>query len=172
MRSADGAAPHTCLPSAHAAGRTRPTGACSPRSCGCAPAAPGPHVDSFKRLNDIRGHQAGDATLRAVASALAGAVRPGDTVARYGGDEFVILLPRVDLGELPRLTQRLKESVMDALDEDTRKSGVAISAGHAAFPRDADNPTGLVGAADAALYDDRHAHRGSNAPTVSARRSR
>lgn len=54
-------------------------------------------LDDFKRVNDLRGHQAGDAVLRAVVHALVGEFRAFDRVARYGGDEFVVILPNADL---------------------------------------------------------------------------
>ena len=54
-------------------------------------------LDDFKRVNDVHGHQAGDAVLRAVVQALVGEFRAFDRVARYGGDEFVVILPNADL---------------------------------------------------------------------------
>ncbi len=56
-------------------------------------------LDDFKRVNDEHGHQAGDRVLRAIAGALRAAVRTSDVVARYGGDEFVVLMPDTDADE-------------------------------------------------------------------------
>jgi diguanylate cyclase (GGDEF)-like protein len=68
-------------------------------------------LDDFKRVNDIRGHQAGDELLRRVALALQQQLRPYDQVARYGGDEFVLLLPGSDEDAARQVTERVRDAV-------------------------------------------------------------
>ena len=68
-------------------------------------------LDHFKRINDQHGHGAGDAVLRAVAQALRRAVRPMDTVARLGGEEFAVLLPNVSPPLAEALADRLRQAV-------------------------------------------------------------
>ncbi|MGH2950311.1 MAG: bifunctional diguanylate cyclase/phosphohydrolase, partial [Solirubrobacteraceae bacterium] len=68
-------------------------------------------LDDFKRVNDVRGHQAGDELLRRVAALLQAELRPYDQVARYGGDEFVLLLPGSDEAAARTVAERVRDSV-------------------------------------------------------------
>jgi diguanylate cyclase (GGDEF)-like protein len=70
-------------------------------------------VDDFKSINDVQGHQAGDAALAAIAELLCGAVRAGDIVARVGGDEFAILLETTGLAEASAVATRLTQSIRE-----------------------------------------------------------
>ncbi len=105
-------------------------------------------IDHFKRLNDERGHQAGDEVLRDVAAALSRACRDVDTAARYGGEEFAVVLPGCDAGTAAVIAERLRQAV------NSISVGVQVtaSAGVASFPRHADGADALVRAADEALY--------------------
>ena len=76
-------------------------------------------VDRFKEWNDARGHLAGDRLLLRAARALLDASRPQDFVARYGGDEYAVIVGDVDGETLPALASRLKESLGAALSEET-----------------------------------------------------
>jgi len=68
-------------------------------------------LDDFKRVNDVRGHQAGDELLRQVAAVLLAELRPYDQVARYGGDEFVLLLPGSDETDALRVAERVRDAI-------------------------------------------------------------
>lgn len=112
-------------------------------------------VDHFKNLNDARGHLAGDATLRRVGELLGGAVRKVDTLARHGGEEFALVLPRADRAAALEVAEKLRALVAGtAFEHGSAQPGgkVTISVGVAAFPEDARDLPGLLDAADAALY--------------------
>ncbi len=108
-------------------------------------------LDGFKSFNDGYGHPAGDRLLRAVADALRAAVRDGDRVYRYGGDEFAILLPGVERAEAEVVADRLAAGVaaIRGLDDGP---GVTISIGIAMYPDDGRTKSDLVALADAGLY--------------------
>ena len=100
-------------------------------------------LDKFKRVNDERGHLEGDAVLRGAARALAGVVREGDAIGRYGGDEFLL----VTYGELTE-AEALADRASGAVHE---RTGLTLSAGVARFPEDGATPEELVAAADTLL---------------------
>lgn len=102
-------------------------------------------LDDFKRVNDERGHAAGDAVLRGTARAIRAAVRPDDPVVRWGGDEFVVVVPGVSADDARALAVRIAASVA-AADEGIRVSvGVAVRDGHETWRATFDR-------ADAELY--------------------
>lgn len=111
-------------------------------------------VDRFKRINDRHGHVVGDRVLAAVAGAIAAGVRSHDAVGRFGGEEFVVLLPETALGEALTVAERLRSAVSALAFEDPKglevrlSLGVAEGRGIAAAGADA-----FVAAADDALYE-------------------
>jgi diguanylate cyclase (GGDEF)-like protein len=110
-------------------------------------------LDDFKQVNDRFGHQAGDQVLRTFADILRSSVREIDLPARFGGEEFAVLLPQTDLEGAQRLAERLRRALA-ARPMTTRPGAlVAVTAsfGVAAFP-DARTPAALFAAADGALY--------------------
>ncbi|MBA2504327.1 MAG: diguanylate cyclase [Thermoleophilaceae bacterium] len=107
-------------------------------------------IDHFKQVNDTFGHAAGDETLKVVAGALERGVREVDVVARFGGEEFAVLLPGQDERGAYDLAERLRTEVADASKNGSET--VTISFGIAAFPLHAGTASGLLSAADAALY--------------------
>ena len=111
-------------------------------------------VDGLKRINDTYGHLAGDALLREVSNALTDAVRGEDVVARYGGDEFVVLLPATGASAAAVVAQRISDGIARhrfmAGRDLLQIPGVSL--GTATFPQDGATAEELLAAADATLY--------------------
>ena len=127
-------------------------------------------LDHFKLVNDRHGHLAGDRVLSSVAEALRAEVRDNDLVGRFGGEEFVIMLPGhdgagYDRAELEAVADRIRRRV-DALDVDVATADgpltvgdLSVSVGGATFPDDAADLDGLLEVADSALYAAKRAGR-------------
>ncbi|GAC1306030.1 MAG: hypothetical protein NVSMB16_01790 [Acidimicrobiales bacterium] len=110
-------------------------------------------LDQFKAVNDTFGHAAGDTLLRLVAERLRGCVRDEDTVARIGGDEFVLLLPRVaGLDGTVTVAQRVKKAFIDPFPVGRDRLAVTASIGVAMYPHDGEDASDLLSAADSAMY--------------------
>jgi diguanylate cyclase (GGDEF)-like protein/PAS domain S-box-containing protein len=111
-------------------------------------------LDGFKDINDRYGHDAGDVVLREVAQRLAGTTRPSDTVARYGGDEFVVLLDGLPEGltEAAHIARRLVAAVSSTPIRFGRRVTITASAGVVVAPVHLDNPERLITAADRLMY--------------------
>jgi diguanylate cyclase (GGDEF)-like protein len=105
-------------------------------------------LDGFKAVNDSRGHDAGDDVLRLVASAVRRALRAGDVLGRYGGDELLVVAEGTGVPEAATLARRIGEAVRAAAGGD----GIDITFGVAVYPTDADSPDALLVAADRAMY--------------------
>ena len=111
-------------------------------------------LDHFKRVNDQHGHAAGDQVLKQVATLLTSLMRMGDVVARFGGEEFVVVLPGTDARDAATLAERIRAAVeQNAFIID---GGIplhcTISIGIASYPDDASDLAGLLEVADAAMY--------------------
>ncbi len=110
-------------------------------------------VDGFGLINNTHGHQAGDVTLVAVARCLRAQTRQGDVVARYGGDEFALILPETDMDDALNLAERIREELAClTMAHGPRAIHVTASVGVAAMPEHATTREGLIGAADSASY--------------------
>ncbi|HEY4754045.1 MAG TPA: diguanylate cyclase, partial [Candidatus Limnocylindrales bacterium] len=111
-------------------------------------------LDHFKRLNDTHGHAAGDAVLRQVAQRLADNVRSVDVIGRFGGEEFLAVLPETDADAAASLAEKLRRVVAGTPVRlsDGHEVTVTLSAGVAGGPGEALRPEILVRDADAALY--------------------
>lgn len=112
-------------------------------------------LDHFKRINDNYGHQAGDDVLREAARRVTSVVREYDTVGRYGGEEFLVLLPDTATEEATAIAERVRQSIAEAPME-TRDGGmihasvsVGLATAHAEF---CGNVKDVIESADAALY--------------------
>jgi diguanylate cyclase (GGDEF)-like protein len=110
-------------------------------------------LDQFKAVNDTFGHPAGDKLLKTVADRLLGLVRETDTVARMGGDEFVIVqVPVADPGDATSLAQRIIDLLGEPFDIDGQQVLIGVSIGIAVGPGDGLTPDKLLRNADLALY--------------------
>ncbi|MBL0142836.1 MAG: GGDEF domain-containing protein [Betaproteobacteria bacterium] len=114
-------------------------------------------LDDFKKLNDSRGHSAGDTALSAVALALKQALRGTDTMARLGGDEFAIMLPETDLPAATGAGRKIAAAVAEAL---APFAPVTASVGVAWFDKPADNFEAMLEAADSLMYEAKRGGKG------------
>ncbi|MEH2437040.1 MAG: EAL domain-containing protein [Nostoc sp.] len=110
-------------------------------------------LDRFKVINDTLGHTLGDQLLQSVAQRLQGSLRGGDTIARWGGDEFTILLPRVnDIEEVTLVAYRILQALEDAFYLQDHELYVTASLGIALLDNNSPDAETLIQHADAALY--------------------
>ena len=127
-------------------------------------------LDHFKLVNDRHGHLAGDRVLSSVAAALRAEVRDNDLVGRFGGEEFVIMLPghegaAYDRAELEAVADRIRRRIDELGVEIATPDGpltvedLSVSVGGATFPHDAADLDGLLEVADSALYAAKRAGR-------------
>jgi diguanylate cyclase (GGDEF)-like protein len=109
-------------------------------------------IDDFTRINTLYGHQAGDKCLRSMAQALEECTRPGDTVARVGGDQFELLLRDSSLDAAVSVARRIRDAVV------TLPYTLTVSIGIACFPHDATDSHALRLKAGEAMHADKKAH--------------
>jgi diguanylate cyclase (GGDEF)-like protein len=111
-------------------------------------------LDRFKQVNDRWGHAAGDALLRGLGALLQDGSRREDVACRYGGEEFVLVLPGTSLEDAGHRAEQLRAAVksLRLRQEDEGPGSVSVSIGVAAYPDHALDTPGLLKAADAALY--------------------
>jgi diguanylate cyclase (GGDEF)-like protein len=112
-------------------------------------------TDRFKSLNDTHGHPAGDLVLRKISALLRDSIRQSDTVGRYGGEEFVVILPETDIEAAQQKLESLRELVAStpiALGTRGEKVQVTISAGLASFPQDGEDAAELFALADERMF--------------------
>ena len=118
-------------------------------------------LDNFKEVNDTLGHAAGDLLLVEVASRIRGALRAGDSAARVGGDEFLILLDEVDTPEMALfIARRLHRSLVAPYQVGDHQRSITLSIGVALGSDSFDDPDAMVAAADNAMYEAKRHARG------------
>lgn len=112
-------------------------------------------LDHFKKINDTLGHSTGDAVLRALGDFLRRHVRSGDIVCRYGGEEFVMIIPSITLTTLLNRAEEIRQGVktIDMVQRNLGISGLSLSIGIAVFPTHGTHRHMLLSSADAALYN-------------------
>ncbi|MBI5075410.1 MAG: sensor domain-containing diguanylate cyclase [Nitrospirae bacterium] len=111
-------------------------------------------LDYFKEINDTYGHKAGDVVLKTIADVLRGSVRTSDVVGRYGGDEFLLVLPQTSLKGAQELAERIRISVQDTKFEmpDGKSVGTTMSIGVAFYDGTETDVDALISRIDTALY--------------------
>jgi len=136
-------------------------------------------VDGFKKFNDTFGHVEGDQLLRAIAQAMQRAVRQTDRLYRYGGDEFILVMPETEPDDVASVVERLRGAATKApcavWGKTAPKFAISVSAGMTTFPAGGSDVDGLIRTADQGLYaakigrrPRRAASRAANAGAASA----
>jgi diguanylate cyclase (GGDEF)-like protein len=117
-------------------------------------------LDGFKIVNDTFGHKVGDELLRRVSEVMKAQLRDYDFLARYGGDEFVAIVPETMPGDVDDLCRRIENAVAEfSLPVDGRMARVGVSVGASGYPRDGETLDQMVIAADKAMYEQKLARK-------------
>lgn len=117
-------------------------------------------LDHFKRINDMHGHLAGDQVLQVASQRLSDSLRGSECLARWGGEEFAVLIPRIDREHALALAERLRAAMADApIEVDGAPVTLTMSIGLALAADGLRTPDAIVDAADQALYDAKDAGR-------------
>ncbi|MDH3458754.1 MAG: sensor domain-containing diguanylate cyclase [Gemmatimonadota bacterium] len=119
-------------------------------------------VDRFKHINDAHGHQEGDRVLTLLSGILSRSVRAADTVCRYGGEEFAVILPHTDLEVAASLAERIRTQVATesaAAEVSLKVERITVTVGVTTFPTEASDASELVAVADRRLYQGKTAGR-------------
>ena len=128
-------------------------------------------IDHFKGVNDMHGHQAGDASLKALGDLLSREARTNDRVCRYGGEEIAVILPESDFEAATNMAERMRAAVeaQPFAIGPGAPVGITVSIGVATWPAQADSVQALVAAADAAMYAAKQGGRNRVGCVVSGR---
>ena len=116
-------------------------------------------IDDLKKLNDVHGHQAGSDAIQALADVLRKVVRSSDCVARFGGDEFVVILHNADRTGARIVATRLKDMMAQVSLPRVPRATLTVSVGVALFGVDGTSSDELLGAADRAMYKDKRSRK-------------
>jgi diguanylate cyclase (GGDEF)-like protein len=110
-------------------------------------------LDRFKDINDSLGHSTGDGLLKTVAERIRHCIREGDTLARFGGDEFTLLIPKIDqVEDAAKIAQKILETLKIPFSINEHELFVSTSVGISIYPNDGTDPETLVRNADTAMY--------------------
>jgi diguanylate cyclase (GGDEF)-like protein len=113
-------------------------------------------IEHLKNINDTYGHEAGSRAVSLVAEALRRLTRSSDVVARYGGDEFIVLLSGADPGVADEVAQRIRNVVFSTtLEVDVKMVRIKVNVGAASYPESGNNLQAVMAAADRAMYKDK-----------------
>lgn len=132
-------------------------------------------LDDFKQVNDLHGHLVGSHVLMEMAGVILGSVRDTDALARYGGDEFVIVLPDTGMDLAGIVAERIREKISQYTFTGGKRLKLSLTAsfGVATFPIHASSPQQLIACADTAMYEAKAANKNcvrfSAAPTTNSR---
>jgi diguanylate cyclase (GGDEF)-like protein/PAS domain S-box-containing protein len=111
-------------------------------------------IDKFKKINDTLGHSAGDELIYYVGKTIQKQLRKSDTIARFGGDEFLLLLPDIkNRDDAKIIVSKIMKTFKEKIDIDGKKLAVTLSIGISVFPEDGQDVSTLLKNADLALYD-------------------
>lgn len=126
-------------------------------------------IDFFKKINDTYGHEAGDSVLKAVAAAIQRQIRVSDVACRYGGEEFLVILPETRQDEAIHRAEEIREAVrqLQFSLEGPKLGTVTVSLGVASFPAQGQTLQAIVQAADSALYQAKQSGRDQVQPAAS-----
>lgn len=118
-------------------------------------------LDDFKRVNDEHGHLVGSHVLMEMAAVILSSIRDTDAVARYGGDEFVIVLPDTGTELAGTVAERIRQKILRHIFTGGRRLQLSLTAsfGVAAFPKHASSPQQLIACADTAMYEAKAANK-------------
>jgi diguanylate cyclase (GGDEF)-like protein len=117
-------------------------------------------LDRLKAVNDRFGHTTGSALIRHVAGLMRDGLRNADILARYGGDEFVVLMPHTNARESALVAERIRELIeTKPLTIDGQQFSASISIGIASYPENVDRAEALMDKADGALYQSKMSGR-------------
>lgn len=117
-------------------------------------------MDNLKGINDTLGHEAGNSAIVLVANVITRLIRNTDAAARYGGDEFIVLLSEITPERLDQISKRIRSSVHNAtLEFEGRMYRTSVSIGTAVFPDDGTDPKDLITKADGKMYQNKELQR-------------
>jgi diguanylate cyclase (GGDEF)-like protein len=121
-------------------------------------------LDRFKAVNDIRGHHVGDRVLAEIARLIGQEVRASDVLARFGGDEFVLLLPETDALQAQQIARRLQDAVAQWAQQQAIDISLSVGLGHA--PQHGQDLKSVLEHVDQEMYQNKARARSNGSPVL------